>query len=69
MRYFWEERLYKGKWKVRLEISANRRAVVQALENIPQRPKHREIQKGEVFLTLIRLCHRIKEKEFSNREK
>lgn len=57
MKYFWEERYYKGKYKCRLLIGANRRAVVQALEPIEQAKKNRAIKKGEVFSTLIRFMH------------
>jgi hypothetical protein len=56
----WEERYWKGTYKVRFLIKGRKNALAQALEHIPQHSKFREIQKGECFVTLIRLLHRKK---------
>lgn len=56
--YFWEIRFFKGKWRIRLLISAHRKAYFQVLEPIPQEGRQRSMQKGEFVNSPIRMCHK-----------
>lgn len=58
MQYFWEIRYFKGKWKIRLLISAKKKAMFRVLEDIPQEGNHRFMKAGEDIHSIIRLCHK-----------